>query len=171
MRLRHHLIFSIVRTGRHQQGTIGKRSTQALQRGAVDRGRRRVDLEIADGQGARRAERAETAGQPFILRQHQGKTTEQGLRHARQPPPPAKGAFGHAGVDQCQRDAARSALHDQVGPNLRFRKYRQIGFPMGKKTLDVARHVEGGILMNSARADALPRQLGGRHGSGREQKR
>ena len=57
VRLRDHLVFSLVRAGRHEQRTVGERQTEPFQGSVIDRRRRRVDFEVADRQGAGCAER------------------------------------------------------------------------------------------------------------------
>ena len=120
------LVLAVVRAGGDQQRAAVERGPQALELGAVDRRRRRVDLEIAGGDGARRAERGEAAGQALVLRQHQREAAEQRLRDAQVAPPAPERALGHARVDERQRNAARRAFQDQVGPDLRLGEDREV---------------------------------------------
>ena len=49
------------------------------------------------------------------------------------------------------RGMPRAALsHDQVGPDLGLGKDRQIGLPMLEKASHIARHIQGGVLMDRA---------------------
>ena len=91
------LVLALVRAGRDQQRAALQRGPQALELGAVDQRRRRVDLEVAGGDGARRAERGEAAGQALVLRQHQREAAEQRMREARIAPPPAERALASCG--------------------------------------------------------------------------
>src|SRR6476661_8970860 len=82
----------------------GKRRGKLLMPSKIHRWRRRVGLEIADRDSARRAERGEALGEALVLGKHQAECREQRTAQAGTVAPAAERAERHAAVDQHERD-------------------------------------------------------------------
>ena len=163
------LVLAVVRAGGDQQRAAVEHRPQALQLGLIDQGSGRIDLQVAGRDGGGGAERLEAVGQVLVLRQHQREAAEQRASHARIAAPAAERALGHARVDERQRDVARRAFQDQVGPDLRLGEHGEIGPPVVEEAAHVFGRIERRVLVHGSRHEPLGGQLGRGDGAGGEQ--
>ena len=155
--------------GRGDGGAVADRRLQLAQAVLVGGRLRHVELEIAGGRDARRAEVAVARGIGGGLREAEIEAPQQRRDHAGRVAPAIEGALRHAAVDQDQRDVPLRAHQDQVRPEIGFGEQAEVGLPMIEEARDEARRIERHELMDDARRQPLAGELGGGHGAGREQ--
>ncbi len=153
------VVLAWMRACRKPYAASGERRGEFLVAGQIDRRRRRVDLEIADRDGARRAERGEALGEALVLGEHQAECREQRTAQAGAVAPAAEGAERHAAVDEHERDVERIRLQHEVRPDFRFDEHRKVGLPMLEKPPHIVLIVERHILVHGALRQPRPREL------------
>ena len=131
---------------------------------AVGRRLRHVELEIAGGGDARRAEVAVARSVGRRLRQAQIEAAQERRDHARRVAPAIVRALRHPAVDHDERDVALRAHQDQVRPQVGFGEQREIGLPMVEEARHEARRIERHVLVDHRWRQPLQGEL--RRGDG-----
>ncbi len=169
VRLDQHRLLAGMGRGAGDDGALADRCPQGRQAVGVGGRLRHVELEIAGGGDARRAELAVTLGMGGRLREAEIEAAQQRGDRGGNAPPAIERALRHAAVDQDQRNAALGAGHDQVRPQIGLDEQREIGPPMVEEALDEARRVENHELVDHALGQALLGEIGRGDGARRAQ--
>ena len=133
--------------GDHRAGADGGLELPELRR--IGRRRGHVELQVAGRDITRSAEAGEARGVLGGLRKAEIEAAEQGSDRARHEPPALERTLRDAAVHQYQRNVAVGARHDQVRPQVRFGKQREVGPPVIEEARDELRHVERGRIDGS----------------------
>ena len=144
--------------GRGDGRAVADRRLQLAQTVLVGRRLRHVELEIAGGRDARRAEIAVARGIGGGLREAEIEAAQQRRDHAGRVAPAIVGALRHAAVDQDQRNVPLRAHQDQVRPQIGFGEQAEVGLPVIEEARDEARRIERNVLMDDAAAAAIGRR-------------
>src|ERR1700730_765097 len=110
-----------------------------------------VELEIAGGGNARRAQIAIASGMGCGLGEAKIKAAKQRSYGMRSPPPALERALRQPGVQQDQRDAALCGRHDQAGQPSPFNKQAEVRPPMIEEAIHETGSVKRDELMNGPR--------------------
>ena len=132
-------------------------------------GSRHIELQVAGGADARRAEIAIARGIGGGLGEAEIEPAQQCRDHAGGVAPAVVRALRHPPVDQDHRDVALRAGQDQVRPQIGFSEQSEVRLPVVEKALHEARHIERDVLMDDFRRQPLAGELGGGHGAGGQQ--
>ena len=169
VRVDHHLLLTRMSGGGSDNRPAADRGLDRGEPQHVDRRRRNVELQIAGQRHARRAELGVAFGILRRLRKAEIETLEQRRDGFRKTAPARVRALRQPPVDQDQRNVAGRALHDEIGPEVRFREERQVGPPVVEEAGDKARRVERHKLVDGAFGQSALGELRRGHGAGCDQ--
>ena len=153
-------------------GDDGTGAEHVLKRGElvlVGRGRRNVELEIAGGGDARRAEPGVARAVVGRLREAEIEPAQQRADGAWHHPPAVERALRQPPIDQDQRHVALRRRHDHRRPQIGFDEQCEIRLPMIEKARRELRQIDGRKLMDDVRRQSLLGDAGRRDRAGGDQ--
>ena len=169
MRVDHRAFLAGMGRGRRDQRAGADFILQRVELCPVGRRRRHVELEIAGGDDARRAQGGQALGVARRARQTKVEAAQQIDDGCAQIAPAPERILRQPRIDQDHRHGARRGLDDHVGPQVLFHEQREVRLPMVEEAAHEARHVERHELMDDAARQPLLGQPARGHRSGGHQ--